>query len=345
MKEPFLSILLTALLALQACSHDNGNADAGREDACDGQDGGDAGADTDPGPPFQLVFASGAQACARFVEQRSAAQELALCCRLSFRPGTVELPRDAERIDADVIERAEMGGPEPEEALPAGPGWIEHEIETALWGWCHRYTLSQELVFGEPSRPLRIEGRFEFCSKNGDLDPERLDFDADLVGESPRGLQEAKHQVDLRGYADQGEDYFTEKLFFRSCTYDLPGMATARISFSLQDGSGSVALDKRFQQPLMGTGEAAAVRAEIALDGEQRSVDDYFEIGYGCDLHNYNERFLLVLDPPIGAVHGLHWQESQVADPPAQLDLLDEALDPAAPIEQRTVIDYSEQAI
>jgi hypothetical protein len=90
----------------------------------------------------------------------------------------------------------------------------------------------------------------------------------------------------------------------------------------------------------MGSGPAAIVRAEVNLDGEQRIVEDYFQTAYGADLHNFNERYLAVLDPPIGSIHGIHFEETNQNDPPTAVDLLDASLSPAG---QRNVTAYTDE--
>jgi hypothetical protein len=72
-------------------------------------------------------------------------------------------------------------------------------------------------------------------------------------------------------------------------------------------------------------------------------VTDYFHLAYGADMHNYLERFLVVLDPPLGDVHGLHMKEGESGSAD-EVQLLDAALDPAQPLSTVAVETYSEEA-
>lgn len=333
-------LALFSWAALAACNGSGGDGDGGDgyTDANGINDGGDPGtdraADGDPGEPFKLVFAEGAQACAQFSEYRTAAQELSLRGRMAFRPGTLELPRDADRFEADIIQKLHITGPDPVPAQPEGAGEILHEFETALWGHCHRYTFTQPHRAG--TRPVVVRAEFSFCKKNNATDPEELHFDADNPGEEPRGYVEDT-QVHILGLLDNGEDYLTEKQFYRSCTYAT--LPLFKITIDLEGGDRIVLL-KRYLKPLMASGPAAVTRAEVDLDSEQRVVEDYFELAYAADLHNYNERYLVILDPPIGNIHAVAFEETNQNDPPAVVDLLDAGL---SAIGQRHVTGYSDE--
>jgi hypothetical protein len=292
-------------------------------------DGGDA-----PDEPFELVFENGAQACAQFLTRRSAAQELALRGRLVFKPQTLSLPRDADSFQAELINEVQLTGPEPVSATPDGPGEITHEYQQQVWGYIHYYTYTQAFHFG--ARPFWVEATFSFRYRDGVTDPEELVFDADQVGEEPEGYVDYT-QVSILGFLDNGEDYLTEKQAYRSCTFTT--LPRYRITADLEGGD-SILLYKRYLKPLMGTGPAAVTRAEIDLDGQQRVVEDYFETAYCADLHNFNERYLVVLDPPIGNVHGVQFEETNQNDPPAAVDLLDADLSPAG---QRNITAYADE--
>ncbi len=337
-----LFLLFTAVLI--ACCNGSGGGDGGDgyADAEDGgDDGGDGYADAEdggdrPGEPFKLVFEEGAQACAQFSEKRTAAQELFLRGRLVFKPQTLELPRDADSFQADIVEELYVTGPDPVEAQPDGPGEILHEFETGLWGHCHHYTFTQ--LYHAGARPVAVSAQFSFCKKNNVTDPEELHFDEDNPGEEPRGYVEDT-QVVILGFLDNGEDYFTEKQFYRSCTYaTLPSFA---ITVELEGGD-RIVLSKRYLKPLMASGPAAITRAQVDLDGQQRTVEDYFHLAYAADLHNYNERYLVVLDPPVGDFHAVHFEETNQNDPPAVVDLLDADL---AAIGQRNVTGYTDEEV
>ena len=325
-----LCLLLPGLL-LASCNGSGKDNDGG--DGYTDGDGVDGGGD-DPGEPFKLVFENGSQACAQFSEHRTAAQELALRGRIVFKPGTVPLPRDVDSFDADIIQELYVTGPNPVSAQPQDAGEILHEFESALWGHCHYYTFTQPHRAG--TRPVVIQAVFSFCKKNNVVDPEELVFDQDNPGEEPQGYVEDT-QVKITGLLDNGEDYFTEKQFYRSCTLEAAPLCSITVDL---EGGDQIVLSKRYLKPLMASGPAAVTRAEIDLDGQQRTVEDYFQTAYAADLHNYNERYLVVLDPPIGNVHGVQFEETNQNDPPTVVDLLDADLAPAG---QRNVTGYVDE--
>jgi hypothetical protein len=326
----FLLLLPAALMA--CCNGNGGNDDRGFPDA----DGVDAGGDESE-EPFKLTFGSGAQACAQFMTQRTAAEELALRGRIVFKPGAVMLTRNLDSFEADLIDEVHLTGPEPVAAQPDGLGEFTHEYQQHVWGYIHYYTYTQAFHFGV--RPFRVEATFSFRYRDGVADPEELVFDADQVGEEPQGYNVDYTQVSILGFLDNGEDYLTEKQAYRSCTF--VSLPLYRITAAL-DGGDSIVLDKRYLKPLMGSGPAAVIRAEIDLDGQQRTVEDYFQTAYAAELHNFNERYLVVLEPPIGSVHGIHFEETNQNDPPTAVDLLDSGLAPAG---QRNITAYTDEEV
>jgi len=92
----------------------------------------------------------------------------------------------------------------------------------------------------------------------------------------------------------------------------------------------------------MGSGPVGLVRAEVRLDGQDQAIDDYFRLAYGADLHNFNERYLVVLDPPLGEIHGVYFAETNENDPPGTAALLGADLDPEQPLATRVVTAFSD---
>ncbi len=335
-------ICLSLPLFLWGCAGNSESQDAGTDGLVEDA-GTDAGGDEEPEQTFFLRFEAGAQACAHFSEGRTAAQELALGARLQFAPGLVELSSDQDFFEADLIESVHLG-PQGLVASPTGPGEFAHQFEEELWGWCHRFIFTQAYTFGDPARPWRIEADFEFCRKNAEDDPFELVFDLNQVGEAARSLQASKRQVRIRGFLDQGVDYLTEKQFFRSCTYNMIEAEPFTIHLESEDGALVVDLNKRMVPPIFGSGEAAIVDAQVSLDTNQIQVTDPLRLAYRAELHNLDEGFLVVLDPPIAGAYGIHWRETGITDPPALVNLLDENLDPAVPLESKAVGNYTETA-
>jgi hypothetical protein len=300
--------------------------------------------------PFKLVFIEGAQACARFSESRTALQELSLKGRVTFHPGTITLPRNSDVFEADLLDQVQVIGPNPVQATEETGGEIEHRFESGLWGSCHRYVFTQQLL--ADTRLLIFKFTFSFCVKDGVPDPDTLHFDSDLVGEEPKGLVDDT-QLELIGFLDDGQndgdwDYATEKQFYGSCSYNTIPLYQIAIDFENGD---SVDLDKRYLKPFMASGPTLLIQATIVLNGQQAAVDDYFHLSYAADLHNFNERYLLVLQSPIGDVHGLYFAESSTSDnppqkiPPTVVKLLGQDLNPNNSLEERQIQNYSDTKV
>jgi hypothetical protein len=95
------------------------------------------------------------------------------------------------------------------------------------------------------------------------------------------------------------------------------------------DNEDSVLLLKRWDWPVdvvAGSQRANLVHARVTLSGDTREVSDYFSLVYAADQHNFNEAYLVLLDPPIGSAHGIVLEEVNIWDPPTHLVYLDEDL-------------------
>ncbi len=326
-------------LCLGAWACDGGGGPPDGADAGDGADGG-ADGDGDAGPTYQAVFEPGARACAGFLVQRSAAQELALRARVGFAPQTLELAPGADR-EVELFADLEVGGPTPAPATPVGPATLAHRRETFLGGFCDRFELAQVFDLQAGAHRAGLTLGLSFCTREGVADPARLTFDADQVGEPLRGLDEGG-QVALALRLDSGSDYLTERQALTSCSLSQAGAWAIDIQL---EGGDRIEATRRYLPPRMGTGAAALTWARATFGGQAQVVDDPFRLAYGADLHNRAERFLVALDPPLGEIHGLHWQETDqggLAGPPSHVQLLDAALDPARPLAERAVTGYVE---
>jgi hypothetical protein len=327
--------LTLALAGPAACGGSHGPDDGG-QDAADGSDGGD-----EPATVYHARFALGAQACAGFMVQRTARQELALRVRARFAPQTLEL-RPGAQSEVEWLDSLEFGGPAPEQALPLSAAALSHRRETLLNGFCDRFELAQTFELASGAHRLGLTARLSFCTREGVADPSELVFDSDQAGEPPRDLTDTRRQVELALTVDSGASYLTERQQLGSCTLTQAGAYLIQLEM---EGGDTLEARRRYQPPLMGTGVAGLTWARVRLAGESREVEDPFHLAYGADLHNMAERFLVVLEPPLGAVHGLHWQETDqggLTGPPLAVQFLDAALDPDRPLGEAAVTGYVE---
>lgn len=289
-------LLAPAVLLLPTCNGGQQAADAGSD--------ADAGADQGDGyhpAQFVLEIEPDARACGLFHQFRTWQQEIALLGCVTFRAGSLELPADVDTFDADLVDRIAFG-PDRVEPVPAGPGGFVHAFEHGgdPRNGCHRYTFQQ--AFAIDDLPYNLEMRLSFCLQDGVAGKTSVRIDEDF---SP--------EIDgMTARLGDGADVETQWQFFGPCLYlDLPRyQVTAEV-----EGGDRMVLEKRLAMSVAGTGPANITSAEVDIEGTTRATDDYFHLVYAADHHNWNERFVVLLEPPIGDVHGLllarydYWQD------------------------------------
>ncbi len=77
-----------------------------------------------------------------------------------------------------------------------------------------------------------------------------------------------------------------------------------RLTLDLADGQ-RVALQLRFGRGFFSYRWADLVAADVRLDAGAARVTDLARLTYDALRHNWDEQFLVVLDPPLGDAHGL----------------------------------------
>lgn len=311
-------VLVLAVVA--AACNGNGQKPEGGVDG-DGVDAGDNGTTEE----FRLVFAEGARACGVFEDYRSWEKELELKGELHFRSGTVDLPVYQQSFTADLIEEVEFG---PGRVVPApkGPGAFTYEFQD--WGdpqnGCHHYEFRQS--FDLEGENFEILMGVDFCLNDGVPFREEIQIDDDFSDEI----------YQLSGVVGDGSDYPNQHQRYAPCEYR--DLALFVITAEVQGGDRAV-LHKRHEIPMAGSGPCNIVYADVIVDGQPREVADYFQLVYAAEHHNWNEEYVVVLDPPVGDVHAILLQEHDLWQPPDQMIYLGDAFQE---IRRRDLQSYSE---
>jgi len=133
-----------------------------------------------------------------------------------------------------------------------------------------------------------------------------------------------------------GSDYPNQHQRYAPCEYrDLPLYV---ITAEVQGGDRAV-LHKRHQIPVAASGPCNIVYADVIVDGQPREVDDYFLLVYAAQHHNWNEEYVVLLDPPVGDVHAILLREHDLWQPPEKMIYLGAAYQE---LRQRDLQSYGE---
>lgn len=307
-------------LVFQACNGKKDHTDAGS----DADAGGDQGDHQDL-DHFMLVIEPEASACGVFEQFRSWRQELALLGRLHFHDDELALPTGVDTFEADLIDRVEFG-PGRIELIPTTTGTFTHVFEHQgdLLNGCHRYTYRQS--FALENEPYEIEMHLSYCLNGGVASRQLIRINDDFSTE-----------VDgLTAYLGDGSDVFSQQQFFGPCWYR--DLELYQVVAEVEQGD-RVMLDKRLELSIAGTGSANITRAEVNVDGVTREIEDYFCLVYAADHHNWNEQFVILLDPPVGNVHGLLLEKHDYWQDPVELIYLDSEIEEFA---RKPLISFTE---
>jgi len=292
------AILVSALacLLLPACGGGGGGpGDAGADGQEDGLDGGaDPGPDADPALAFRLVVPEGARLCPGFMEGRDHLGELAMQSQVELRPGILVLPREAGDLAVpNPVVRVRMRAGD--EELSSAPAEVQGEVAAqdpdGPWGR-YRYTLRVPLS--------RAQGTAEL-----DLHLEVSRLEGAWPSEITVGAEPASAWLSAELRLDGGEDWATERARYAPC--ELAGPPARTIQASSASGA-AVELELRqgpWYDSCFASGETACyflTRASYARGAHRADIADRWRLVYNGSHHNWNDRYLVLLDPPDGDV-------------------------------------------
>jgi hypothetical protein len=282
-----LRIALLAILAA-ACSGQSQDPDASVGDA----DGGNSRpVDADLGEDFGLLVPDNTTACPLGMGQELEDQ-LREKLRISFKPGLLVLPGDADTFEADLIQQIELtpglGTP-----VPQGNGEFTRTVTGSLQDGTVEYSYAQDFRVG--ARLFAVAAVFRFEVAGGAAV-------APLTTLDPRGmltLLSLDHGWLTAGFSD-GDP----ASMFLSCHTD--PWRQNRYDFTLSNGDSLVLEEWMVEVPgWMMMCAAGLTRATWVRGADTRVVDDYWHRAYVPGNHNIIEFFAFRLDPPAGDVHGL----------------------------------------
>jgi hypothetical protein len=291
----FLSSLLVACSGSQPSNQDGGL------DAWDAGDH-DAGGDLPTGRP-RLIVETGAVACAVFDEgARDWRGELALLGRIDFLPQAMALPTDESVWELDLVEGL-LFGPEAVAAVSQGTGTMVHEILYEGEVRVDHYTYTH--LFDVQGEDLSLEANLYFGP-----DCDEIRFTDDFLGTARNPCVRepyfhffySQQLFDLHAWLGDGSDPETQKQTYSSCLHRESPLYEIEAVTGDQD---RIRLDKRYYTQTFASGPASLVRARVTLGGVNRETDDYFSLVYSAVHHNWREEYLVLLDPPIGEIHGV----------------------------------------
>lgn len=313
--------ILLLLLLVGSCSS-NGANDAGTGDGDPGtdrsedggyEDDGGGGADIDLGDDFGLLVPAGTRACSQAVVSGSTWDifgEYATKGRVTFAAGLVRLPRDQDSVEVDWIGKVELG-PDRSEPTPAGAGVFTRTIEGTAEDGTYRYEYVQAYDLDGETYTLTFETAFVVSGGTAG-DPLKTFDDAFI------STAEGFSTLDftLTGeYQDGRVHAFTTCMhtLYRDVPYDV----------TVENGD-RLHLDQKFRTGgLYKICPAELVGAAFVRGQERREVDEFFRLAYVASQHNWFQKFIVMFDQPVGAVHGLLVDEDDMTSGASQMQYLD----------------------
>jgi len=222
-----------------------------------------------------------------FEESRTLEEEYSFLSMVYFRAGEHELPLGSGTYPLDIIERFEFG-PERDPLVPEGPGEIiarssGNPVNRVEW------TFEQDFEFRDTTLTITIDYLWTNIA-DGRPDKDTIVFDEPFLSQQMYmlGVTRVGVRVDI--------------IRFASLSY--ASLPLYRVDFTLEGGQ-SLRLYQRWQPPMAGSGPANLVYAEVDIDEGRVTEDNYWNLVYSADHHNWDERYWVLFDPPLGEAYGV----------------------------------------
>jgi hypothetical protein len=278
----FLPAMLVFWLALPACSDGGGRPDGATDGAADGDAGGLP--DHDPQSSFLLIIPPGTGLYTVFCEGRTWQDEHQMQGHIDLIPGAYVLPRTAGSFDGDLVAGV-IFGPDHVPAQVNGPGSFEAVLYYGSW----QYLFRQEYLLGAEPYHLQVMIWFEsYFWEDG--------WPAQVTLEGEFAATWIWARADLGAVTGYCQDLQT------FCFYDLSSMSGVDHLGTTASGDQVLAEIRHAQacQVAGNTGCDEVDRAELNLGGVQRVLNDPGALIYSAGHHNIGQKYLLLLDEPIG---------------------------------------------
>ncbi|HAK97685.1 MAG TPA: hypothetical protein DCM87_22530 [Planctomycetes bacterium] len=264
---------------------------------------------------FRIVIPDGTEAAGTFLHQRTLDIEQERHAWARFRPGTHEIVMRGPTATGDLIERLWLFAPDGETA-PTAAG---------------EFTLTMSQSAGQPPY-LELVYRHRFAATDGvyavtikllrfqaGQTPADIVFDERYLSNTPdfAGVSTTIGGLWMQAVPVDDPDNHMRKFRFGSTTY----AAIPRYRVEIQAQDERIELDYRLKRLILANGPAQLMGARVVLAEGTADVGDYWHLVYAADWHNTDQRFRVVLDPPLGDVHAVDIAEPYRDITPARVAL------------------------
>ncbi|MBW1811412.1 MAG: hypothetical protein JRJ87_24700 [Deltaproteobacteria bacterium] len=328
-RQVLLLVFLTA-----GCSSGGGPSDSGIfEDGLDGFDGQDESSrpDLDIDDDFAIDVPSGTQACSLGhggMDLDGILQERRHIGRVTFRPGLVRLPREADSVEVDLIETIELG-PGKILATVDGAGTFTRTLTGTSDNGIYLYEFLQ--AFSADGDPFELSITAEFEVQNGVPTRPALILDTATMTISPFN-RDSEDAITVKGRWQDGSGgtgVWTQS--YTGCETTFMDAFDVRIEIEGGDN-----LELSYRCPEMSeflinstVCSCLLIRGVYTQGGLPHEVTDFFRLVFTSWNHcNFEQASLVVFDPPVtGTAALLIWGGAFSAPPysiPDSVLVLDE---------------------
>lgn len=222
-----------------------------------------------------LAIPTDIDVCGVFMEGRSIQVEHDRLIQLTMPAGAWELPREATTAMPMTWFQSGTYGPEQTPITLDGQGSLT-VVDNGAW---LSYEYTQSLKAGSDT----IEIRWSLSAPS--------DTSTQFTVEEPWLTDNAFISGGLNGSTD-----YDQSLALSSCTYEGLDLWYGE---GVLTGGDSFRLHIRHRVPFAGSGPLNIVAAEVTLGGNSVTVDDYFNLVYAGEHHNWNNQYWVLFDTPV----------------------------------------------
>ncbi|MBN2327694.1 MAG: hypothetical protein JXR73_11125 [Candidatus Omnitrophica bacterium] len=260
---------------------------------------------------FILQVPAGTRVVGVFDEFRTIEEEYQLLSAVYLKSGDHDLPLETGEYPFTIFERMEFG-PERKEGWPLEEGRLTAErSQTAGEFATVDYTIEQDMEVDGQRIHLTWDYLYVELQDGTPITPV-------MALEEPYLSQRFYMTGQIVGSDD--------RLEFASEAYE--PFPAYLLDVDLEDGQ-SVKLYYRWQMPMAGSGPANLVFAEVEIQEGQTVQTDYWRLVYSASHHNWDERFWVLFDQPLGEAYGVAvFRRNVFAEGPQQVYTLDVDLQP-----------------
>ncbi len=297
MRPKLWPLLLMMMFAVAGCLSsgsagiDDGGSDGANLDG-DSDGGGDIGTkpDFDPESEFLLFIPPETSLCFGFAEGRDWRQELAMVGKIDLKPGYYILPRQSAGFSLELVERI-VFGPDHQDLVPSADlAQVEPVFQDwGLYGQWSYFARKNYTGSGESYRlqvQLTVVKVYDQWPAEVELgaQPEAVVATAELlIGPGEKSLDEIQ-RFGLCALEESSRRLFTADT-----------MAAEHLVLDVRQGL--------YGDSCLSTGETECLfftRAELRLNEGLIDISDRLRLVYVGSHHNWNDRFLILLEPAIG---------------------------------------------